>query len=91
MIRPKLLVLVAAPLALAWGLGGWFLPGPLPKDTEFAVKDGESFNTVAEHLHSAGAVSSPLSLMQPCSGESWGLSASANLASTTVSASCWAP
>jgi len=60
MIRPKLLVLVAAPLALAWGLGGWFLPGPLPKDTEFAVKDGESFNTVAEHLHSAGAVSSPL-------------------------------
>jgi len=60
MIRPKLLVLIAALLALAWGLGGWFLPGPLPKDTEFAVKDGESFNTVAEHLQSAGAISSPL-------------------------------
>jgi len=60
MIRPKLLAVVLALLALGWGLGGWFVAGPLGKDTEFVVKDGESFTAVAEHLHDAGAISSPL-------------------------------
>jgi UPF0755 protein len=60
MIRPKLFAMILALLALAWGLGGWFLPGPLAKDTEFVVKDGESFNAVAEHLQYTGAISSPL-------------------------------
>ncbi|HET9628266.1 MAG TPA: endolytic transglycosylase MltG [Novosphingobium sp.] len=58
--RGKLLTLVAVIFVVAWGIGGWFLPGPLAKDTEFVVKDGESFNTVAEHLQAAGAISSPL-------------------------------
>ncbi|MFC3173650.1 endolytic transglycosylase MltG [Novosphingobium bradum] len=58
--RGKLLVLVAAALALAWGLGGWFVPGPLGKDAEFVVRSGDSFGTVVENLSDAGAISSPL-------------------------------
>ena len=60
MIRPKLLAILAAVLVLAWGLGGWFAPGPLAKDTEFTVRNGDSFAAVAENLGVAGAVSSPL-------------------------------
>ena len=70
MVRPKLLVLIAALLALAWGIGGWFLPGPLAKDTEFTVRNGESFATVADNLGRSGAVSSllarPVRLRGPC-------------------------
>jgi len=50
----------AGVLVLAWGLGGWFAPGPLAKDTEFTVRNGDSFAAVAENLGVAGAVSSPL-------------------------------
>jgi UPF0755 protein len=60
MIRPKLIALIAALLVLGWGLGGWFVPGPLAMDAEFVVKDGESFTAVAEHLQAAGAIRSPL-------------------------------
>lgn len=54
--RGKLIVLLAALLVAAWSVGGWFLPGPLGKDTEFRVEDGDSFNAVAEKLRKAGAI-----------------------------------
>lgn len=60
MIRGKFIAILAALLVLGWGLGGWFVPGPLAADAEFVVKDGESFNAVAEHLQQAGAIRSPL-------------------------------
>jgi len=56
--RVRLIALVAAAAAVLWLAGGWFVSGPLPKDSEFAVKDGDSFNTVAEHLQSVGAIGS---------------------------------
>jgi UPF0755 protein len=58
--RGKLIMLLAAGLALFWGLGGWYLPGPLAKDTEFTVLKGDSFVAVAERLKTTGAVSAPL-------------------------------
>ncbi|MBU3992290.1 MAG: endolytic transglycosylase MltG, partial [Alphaproteobacteria bacterium] len=56
--RGKLLALVAAALAGLWLVGGWFAGGPLPRDTEFVVKDGESLRAVSEHLLYVGALGS---------------------------------
>jgi len=56
--RGKLLALVAAALAGLWLVGGWFAGGPLPRDTEFVVKDGESLTAVSEHLLYVGALGS---------------------------------
>jgi len=56
--RVRLFALVAAALAALWLLGGWYRSGPLPRDAEFVVRDGESFNAVAEHLLYVGAIGS---------------------------------
>jgi UPF0755 protein len=56
--RGRLIAFVAAALAALWLVGGWFAPGPLGKDTEFAVKEGESLGAVAEHLTYVGAIGS---------------------------------
>ena len=58
MLRRRFLALIAALLALFWGLGGWFLPGPLPRDTELAVPAGASLASVAATLEQKGAISS---------------------------------
>lgn len=57
--RPKLLALVAA-LLLAWLVGGWYLPGPLRKDTELTVSQGSSLASVSDQLASKGAIRSSL-------------------------------
>lgn len=54
--RGRLIALLAAVAVLAWVAGGWFLPGPLRKDTEFQVRNGDSLGTVAERLRAAGAI-----------------------------------
>jgi len=38
--------------------GGWFLPGPLSRDTAFIVADGSSLRSVAASLEKQGAISS---------------------------------
>ncbi|MES2493109.1 MAG: endolytic transglycosylase MltG [Pseudomonadota bacterium] len=61
MRRPgPLIVLLAAVLAAGWLLGGWFIPGPLPRDTEFTVREGESLSAVAQRLSDTGAIGAPL-------------------------------
>ena len=54
--RGKLVALIAAILAAAWLFGGWYMSGPLAKDTEFVVHNGDSLNAVAENLQYAGAI-----------------------------------
>ena len=58
--RGRLIALGAALLlaGAAWLLGGWYLTGPLAKDTEFVVRNGETLNSVAEHLLDVGAIDS---------------------------------
>ncbi len=58
--RGRLFALGAALLlaGAAWLLGGWIAAGPLAKDTEFVVRDGENLNTVTEHLLYVGAIDS---------------------------------
>jgi UPF0755 protein len=58
MLRRRSLALIAILAAAAWLLGGWFLPGPLPRDTELAVPAGSSLTSVAATLEQKGAVSS---------------------------------
>ena len=53
--RGKLIALLAAAAALLWLLGGWYLPGPLDKDTEFVVAQGDSFGQVSAKLQDVGA------------------------------------
>jgi UPF0755 protein len=48
-----LLVLLAG---LGWLLGGWYLPGPLPRDEAFRVASGTSLSAVADQLAQQGAV-----------------------------------
>lgn len=60
--RGKLFALVAAALAVAWLVGGWFLPGPLRKDTQFVVAGGSGLAAVADALESQGAVGSAATL-----------------------------
>nr|WP_221773558.1 endolytic transglycosylase MltG [Novosphingobium piscinae] len=50
-----MIALLAAALALLWLVGGWYLPGPLDKDTEFVVAQGDSFGQVAAKLQDLGA------------------------------------
>ncbi len=46
-------------LAGAWALlGGWYISGPLEKDTTFVVADGSSLASVAAKLEREGAISS---------------------------------
>ena len=54
--RGKLLALLAIVLAAAWLVGGWYVGGPLPRDTPFVVHDGDSLRAVTENLHEAGAI-----------------------------------
>ena len=54
--RGRLIAFLAAIAVLAWVAGGWFLPGPLRKDAEFQVRNGDSLGTVAERLRAAGAI-----------------------------------
>ena len=58
--RGRLIAFGAALLlaGAAWLLGGWYVGGPLPKDTEFVVREGDSLAVVAEHLRAAGAIGS---------------------------------
>ena len=60
MNRTKPFVLIVALVALAWGVGGWFVSGPLPKDAEFSLPAGTSVAAAAEALEKKGAVSSAL-------------------------------
>ena len=60
MNRPRLVLAVLALIALGWGLGGWVLPGPLKKDTEFSLAGGTSVAGAAEALEAKGAVTSAL-------------------------------
>ncbi|MEP7221988.1 MAG: endolytic transglycosylase MltG [Novosphingobium sp.] len=43
---------------LSWLLGGWFLGGPLARDTAFIVPDGASLSVVAVKLEKEGAIAS---------------------------------
>lgn len=45
---------------LGWVLGGWYLSGPLAKDTAFIVPDGASLGTVATRLEAKGAINSAM-------------------------------
>lgn len=54
--RGKLIALLAAALAALWFIGGWYAGGPLRKDTEFVVGQGESFGEVSEKLRASGAL-----------------------------------
>jgi UPF0755 protein len=59
--RGCLPLLAAALLALAglgWLLGGWWIGGPLQKDTAFIVPDGSSLGSVAQKLEKEGAIAS---------------------------------
>ena len=44
--------------SLTWLLGGWYMGGPLQKDTAFIVPDGSSLKGVAAKLEKEGAISS---------------------------------
>ena len=54
--RGQLLALLAALLSLLWLIGGWYIGGPLRKDTEFVVRTGDSLGAVADRLVKAGAI-----------------------------------
>lgn len=58
--RGRLIALAAAALAFAWLVGGWFVPGPLPRDTEFVVPDGIGLSGVSDRLAEQGAIPSSL-------------------------------
>jgi len=58
--RGLLIVLMAALLGAGWLLGGWLLPGPLPRDTEFTVREGESLGAGAQRLSATNAIGAPL-------------------------------
>jgi UPF0755 protein len=61
MRRGGIFVALVALAVLAAGgtfLGGWYLGGPLKKDTAFIVPDGSGLATVAEKLRREGAISS---------------------------------
>ena len=49
---------LAALAVLIYFAGGWFVGGPLDKDTSFIVPDGASLGTVATELEKQGAISS---------------------------------
>jgi UPF0755 protein len=54
-------VTTAALIALAvavWAVLGWFSPGPLKQEYEFAVPEGSSLSSVAELLEKQGAIGS---------------------------------
>ncbi len=55
---PALLAGLLALGSALWFVGGWFLGGPLPKDTAFIVPDGASLGTVAAKLETSGAIRS---------------------------------
>ncbi|MFM7027767.1 MAG: endolytic transglycosylase MltG [Chakrabartia sp.] len=52
------LVALLAALGALWLGGGWFLPGPLEKDQNFVVAQGESLSQVATRLEQQGAIRS---------------------------------
>ncbi len=59
--RGCLPVIAAALLGLGvlgWFFGGWYVPGPLVKDTAFVVPDGSSLNSIAAKLEADGAIES---------------------------------
>lgn len=60
--RRRLLPVLGAGLlalaALSWLLGGWYLSGPLARDTAFIVPDGASLTSVAAKLETEGAIAS---------------------------------
>lgn len=57
------LAALAAAMGLLWLAGGWWLVGPLPKDSEFTVREGSTLRSVAADLASAGAVDAPRSFL----------------------------
>ncbi len=58
--RGRLIALAAAALAFAWLVGGWFVPGPLPRDMEFVVPEGIGLAGVSDRLAEQGAIPSSL-------------------------------
>lgn len=59
--RGGLPTLIAGALLLAvlgWFVGGWYLSGPLAKDTPFIVPDGASLSIVADKLEANGVIAS---------------------------------
>ena len=58
LLRGKLLALVAVLLAAGWFVGGWYVSGPLERDTEFVIRDGDSLSAVTENLLYVGAIGS---------------------------------
>lgn len=49
---------LAVVLLLGWLAGGWYLPGPLSKDTAFIVPDGAGLVRIAADLERQGAIRS---------------------------------
>lgn len=56
--RGAVLGALAALAALIYLAGGWFIGGPLDKDTSFIVPDGASLGSVAAQLEKQGAIPS---------------------------------
>lgn len=54
--RPALLAGLLLLGVSAWFLGGWYLPGPLSRDTAFVVPGGSSLASVATRLEAQGAI-----------------------------------
>ncbi len=59
--RGVLAAVLAAVLLLGWFAAGWFMAGPLSKDTPLIVADGSSLSAVARQLESKGAIASAAS------------------------------
>ena len=55
---PVILAGVMLAAVLSWFLGGWYLAGPLARQTAFIVPDGSSLSGIADKLESSGAISS---------------------------------
>jgi len=55
---PLLAVVLVAIAAGVWVLGGWYAAGPLERQTEFDVGEGEGLSALADDLQATGAVKS---------------------------------
>lgn len=55
---PVIIAGVMLAAVLSWFVGGWYLAGPLARQTAFIVPDGTSLGGIADKLERSGAISS---------------------------------